>query len=181
MLCVKGKNWAKEVWEKQAPSRQQRYLFCGLLHANFSLSPVGLNIRQWAFLKHFLCSCFSEFDSNDNDLWPKVWKWLQRTTKLMRQFWSCQIESNRGKVSKARLCGSLRWLFCCLLQVTRAGLEFQPTSLRTNVFDPPIFCCFCFYGGLLMGNYFERDHWVPITPDTYHITQLTLKSSSKAI
>ena len=38
VMC-RGKNWANEVWEK-------RYLFCGLLPANFSLSQVGLTIRQ---------------------------------------------------------------------------------------------------------------------------------------
>ena len=49
MLCVEGRSVGRSQWEKQAASRQQWYLFCGLLHAKFSLSPMGFNIDNEHF------------------------------------------------------------------------------------------------------------------------------------
>jgi len=101
-----------------------------------------------------------------------------------RQNW-CNMESDRGKVLKAKLYGSLLhppnqcWLFRCLLQVTRAGLKFPTKVVEDKRLWSANFLLFLFLWRLLMGNYFGRNHWVPTTPDTFHTIQLTLKSLSK--
>ena len=95
--------------------------------------------------------------------------------KLMWQFWSCQMESDRGKVEKAKLCGSLLhppnqfWLFCCLLQVTRTGLEFQTKVVEGKRLRSANFTLFLFLWRLLMWNHCGRNHWVLTTPDTVTI------------
>ena len=88
-------------------------------------------------------------------MWPKVWKWLKRTTKLMWQFWSCQIESDRGKFWRQDFVDPCLhptnqcWLFCCLLQVARAGLEFQTKVVEDKRLRSANFLLFLFLWRLL--------------------------------